>query len=266
MEDIAVTQQYDELLRQMQALATEEKKRVLSSFFKTAEGEYGAGDRFLGITVPLTRSVAKKCAPASFDLLHLLLQSEWHEMRFLSLLLLEKRMKQAKKTAIRTTTVLQQEQQEIFDFYLAHTHRINNWDLVDFSAPAIVGEFLLDKTPDKLFELAQSSFLWEQRISIVATLSFIRKGQCEVTYQLARRLLHHKHDLIQKAVGWMLREAGKQNRNELDSFLQKYAEEMPRTMLRYAIEKHSEKERKMWLAKGKCGNARLVKILKKSCG
>ena len=210
----------------------------LSRFFKTGPGQYGEGDKFLGIKVPVTREVVKACwRGTSMEDIRECIESEYHELRLAALLTLVQIFHS--KKALR---------QECVDFYLAHTARINNWDLVDLSCYPLLGEWLLDKDRSLLYTLArEGKTIWEQRIGIVSTMTFIRHGQLDDTFAIADILLHHPHDLIQKAVGWLLREAGKRDKDALTSFLAGRCAGMPRTMLRYAIEKFPEEERKKYL-------------------
>ena len=210
----------------------------LSRFFKTGPGQYGEGDKFLGIKVPVTREVVKACwRGTSMEDIRECIESEYHELRLAALLALVQ-IFHSKKT----------QRQECVDFYLAHTARINNWDLVDLSCYPLLGEWLLDKDRSLLYSLArEGKTIWEQRIGIVSTMTFIRHGQLDDTFAIADILLHHPHDLIQKAVGWLLREAGKRDKEALTSFLVGRCAGMPRTMLRYAIEKFPEEERKKYL-------------------
>jgi 3-methyladenine DNA glycosylase AlkD len=233
-----------EILEQLRCLGTEEKCRILSRFFKTGKGQYGEGDRFLGVVFPLTRQVVKLYREAPLPVLEELLESEWHECRLCALLILVEQYRRAKSPS---------RQEELYNFYLTHTARINNWDLVDMSAPCLMGEHLLTHPRTILDKLSCSPLLWEQRIAVVGTLGLIRHGEYFDTLRLAeyfaapeRRPLH---DLMQKAVGWMLREVGKCDRSLLEQFLEVHAATMPRTMLRYAIEKFSEEERRVWRGK-----------------
>lgn len=226
--------EHDMILDELAALGNEEKRRVLSGFFKTGEGQYGYGDKFLGIPVPLTRTVAKRHKAAPLSVAVGLLQAEWHEARLCGLLIMVEKMKKARG----------EEAKQLFDTYLANTARVNNWDLVDLSAPQVVGVFLKDKPHDILYELADSPLLWDNRIAIVSTYAFIKDGRLDDTFTLAVRLMGHKHELMHKAVGWMLREAGKRDFARLRDFVYEYYAKMPRTMLRYAIEKFPEDERK----------------------
>ena len=210
----------------------------LSRFFKTGPGEYGEGDRFLGLKVPVTRQVVKECwDQVGFPELEECLSSEFHEVRLAGLLALVQIFSHSKKDP--------GQQKRCIDFYLSHTDGINNWDLVDLSCYPLLGEWLLDKERTVLYQLARDGKnIWEQRIGIVSTMAFIRKGQLEDTFAIADILLHHSHDLIHKAVGWLLREAGKRDKPALVAFLEPRCRTMPRTMLRYAIEKFPEEERK----------------------
>lgn len=210
-----------------------EKIEILSSFFKTGKGQYAEGDKFIGVNVPDNRKIAKEFRNADYETLEELITSPIHEERLCALLILVQKFNKADKD----------EKNRIFDFYLKHTKNINNWDLVDLSAPYICGAHLLDSDKDILYKLAESDNLWERRISIVSTMWFIRKGRLEDTINITTILLHDKHDLIQKACGWMLREAGKKDLNTLISFLDKYSQIMPRTMLRYSIEKLDKETR-----------------------
>ena len=209
----------------------EEKKIVLPRFFKTGEGQYGEGDKFLGVTVPNIREVAKEFKDANFDVITELIHSPWHEMRMCALLIL---VNNSKKEVTKDT----------FDFYLSQTKHINNWDLVDLSAPQIVGKFLFDKDRDILYKLAESDLLWDNRIAIVSTLTFIRNNDLDDTYRLSLKMMSHKHDLMHKAIGWMLREAGKRDSKRLYDFVMANKSIMPRTMLRYSIEKFDTETRK----------------------
>ena len=209
----------------------EEKKIVLPRFFKTGEGQYGEGDKFLGVTVPNIREVAKEFKDANFDVITELIHSPWHEMRMCALLIL---VNNSKKEVTKDT----------FDFYLSQTKHINNWDLVDLSAPQIVGKFLFDKDRDILYNLAESDLLWDNRIAIVSTLTFIRNNDLDDTYRLSLKMMSHKHDLMHKAIGWMLREAGKRDDKRLYDFVMANKSIMPRTMLRYSIEKFDTETRK----------------------
>ena len=218
---------------ELQALTNAEKREIFPRFFKAGKGEYGEGDRFLGVTVPNIRAIAKLHKDISIEEIRELLQSEWHEVRLCALIIMVEKSKK-KDEALR---------KELFNLYLSQTKRINNWDLVDLSCRFIIGEYLLDKSRDILYQLAQSSLLWDNRIAIVSTYAFIRKGQLEDTYALSDLMMQHSHDLMHKAIGWMLREAGKRDSERLYDYVMSHRADMPRTMLRYAIEKFSPKER-----------------------
>ena len=213
----------------------EEKKIVLPRFFKTGKGQYGEGDKFLGVTVPNIRAVAKEFKDANLDVIEELIHSPWHEMRMCALLIL---VNYSKKEV----------SEDIFNFYLSQTKYINNWDLVDLSAPQIIGRYLLQRDRDILYKLAESDLLWDNRIAIVSTLTFIRNNDLDDTYKLSLKMMHHKHDLMHKAIGWMLREAGKRDEKRLYDFVMKHKSVMPRTMLRYSIEKF-DKETRLTLMK-----------------
>lgn len=221
------------ITNKLQALSDAEKREIFPKFFKAGKGEYGEGDRFLGVTVPNIRAIAKLHKDISIEEIRELIQSEWHEVRLCALIIMVKKSKK-KDEALR---------KELFNLYLSQTKRINNWDLVDLSCRFIIGEYLLDKSRDILYHLAQSPLLWDNRIAIVSTYAFIRKGQLEDTYALSDLMMQHPHDLMHKAIGWMLREAGKRNPERLYDYVMSHRADMPRTMLRYAIEKFSPKER-----------------------
>lgn len=221
------------ITNKLQALSDAEKREIFPKFFKTGKGEYGEGDRFLGVTVPNIRAIAKQHKDISIEEIRELIQSEWHEVRLCALIIMVEKSKK-KDEALR---------KELFNLYLSQTKRINNWDLVDLSCRFIIGEYLLDKSRDILYHLAQSPLLWDNRIAIVSTYAFIRKGQLEDTYALSDLMMQHPHDLMHKAIGWMLREAGKRNPERLYDYVMSHRADMPRTMLRYAIEKFSPKER-----------------------
>ena len=221
------------ITNELQALSDAEKREIFPKFFKAGKGEYGEGDRFLGVTVPNIRAIAKLHKDISIEEIRDLIQSEWHEVRLCALIIMVENSKK-KDEALR---------KELFNLYLSQTERINNWDLVDLSCRFIIGEYLLDKSRDILYQLAQSPLLWDNRIAIVSTYAFIRKGQLEDTYALSDLMMQHPHDLMHKAIGWMLREAGKRDPERLYDYVMSHRADMPRTMLRYAIEKFSPKER-----------------------
>jgi len=236
---------YIQIQADLKAIADPVKADSLPYFFKTGEGQYAAGDRFIGVIVPEQRKVAKKYyIEATYADLKILLQSPIHEHRYTALeILVMKYQKLAKTEFIK---------QEIVDFYLANLSGVNNWDLVDTSASYILGAFLCDKPKDVLYKLAKSENLWQERIAVVSTMYFINSSDFADILALAKQFLTHKHDLIHKSVGWMLREVGKKDRLVLDKFLKENSGQMPRTMLRYAIEKHDEKTRQAIL-KGEWG-------------
>ena len=228
------------LLKQMLSHANPAQIPDLMRFFKTGPGQYGEGDKFLGIKVPVTREIVKQCwKGASLAELEECVNSEYHEVRLAGLLALIQKFKHCKDSVA---------QQEYVNFYLTHTEKINNWDLVDLTCYPLLGEWLLDKDRTLLYELAKGGkTIWEQRIGIVSTMTFVRKGQLEDTFAIADILLHHPHDLIQKATGWLLRECGKRKKAALEEFLLPRYKTMPRTALRYAIEKFLEEERQKYL-------------------
>ena len=212
------------------ARSDEEKKIVLPRFFKTGKGQYGEGDKFLGVTVPNIRDVAKEFSSVSFNVIEELIHSPWHEMRMCALLIL---VNNSKKEVTK----------DAFEFYLSQTKHINNWDLVDLSAPQIVGKYLLNENRNILYKLAESNLLWDNRIAIVSTLTFIRNNDLDDTFKLSLKMMQHKHDLMHKSIGWMLREAGKRDTKRLYDFVNEYKTIMPRTMLRYSIEKFDKETR-----------------------
>jgi 3-methyladenine DNA glycosylase AlkD len=227
-----------------------EKREVLPRFFKTGKGQYGEGDKFLGITVPHIRNVAMQHLDLSLDEIDQLLMSPWHERRMCALLIMVEQVKRSyKRSWLKEHSENEADalRQDYYHFYLQHTHKINNWDLVDLTAPTIVGEYLVDHDRDILYQLADSPFLWDQRIAVVSTIVFIKRNDFMDIYALSEKLLHHPHDLMHKAIGWMLREAGKRDKSRLMDFLDVHSCEMPRTMLRYAIEKFPENERQYYL-------------------
>ena len=271
----------NKLLREITARADASQVEGLSRFFKTGPGQYGEGDKFLGIKVPVTRKVVKACwRETTLPDLEECIASEYHEVRLAALLTLVEIFKHAcKRTPATVATAATPtagavapalapaaiSRQACVDFYLSHTDRINNWDLVDLSCYPLLGEWLLDKDRTLLYDLARDGrTIWEQRIGIVSTMTFIRHGQLADTFAIADILLHHSHDLIHKAVGWLLREAGKREKGALEKYLKgadptaapapsgsaaisRYLS-MPRTMLRYAIEKFPEAERQEYLS------------------
>lgn len=234
-----------ELIRQeLEQYIDPVKREYLPRFFKTGRGQYGEGDKFLGVVVPNTRLVAKRHKHEPFEVMAALLQSEWHECRLCALLMLVERFKKSDERG----------RKDIYDFYLSQTARINNWDLVDLSAPGIVGEYLKDKPREVLYRLADSPLLWDRRIAVVSTWTLIKEHDFIDILRLAEHFIAcaaanggRLHDLMQKAVGWMLREMGKRDEDLLMQFLEKHCRAMPRTMLRYAIEKFPEEQRKEFM-------------------
>ena len=226
-----------ELRTALKNSASKKQAEIAQWFFKTGPGEYGEGDVFIGIKVPVLRSIAKQHLEFSLDDLQILLQSKIHEERLVSLMIMVQRFSKCSP----------EDKKILFDLYLDNTSNINNWDLVDLSAPQIVGGYLIDKDKKILTKLASSKLLWERRIAMMATFQFIKSNRFETSLHIAEKLLNDKHDLIHKAAGWMLREIGKRNLETEEHFLKKHYKTMPRTMLRYAIEKFPEKKRKAYL-------------------
>lgn len=234
----------DDIQARMRAMGSEAQAAHLSRFFKTGKGEYGEGDRFLGIKVPETRLLVKEFRKrAALEDIENLMRSPWHEARLAGFLLLIELFKKAK------------DRRQIVDYYLSVIERGNNWDLVDLVAPKILGEWLLEHPEERgvLYELAaMDGYLWHQRVAVVSCWTIIRAGDYDDTMRLSELLMNHRHDLIHKATGWMLREVGKRGGIELlRAFLDAHAAEMPRTMLRYSIEKLPDEERKHYMSLGK---------------
>lgn len=223
------------LKKELRDKVNPEKAKILQRFFKTGAGEYGEGDVFLGVAVPETRKIARKYIDLELRDAAELLHSEIHEERLAALLIMVEKCKKGK------------EKEEIFKTYLKNTKYINNWDLVDLSADKIVGDYLFNKPKEILFKLAGSKSVWERRISVMATFDFIKKKRFKEAFKISRILLNDKHDLIHKAVGWMLREIGKRDLRTEEDFLKQYCKKMARTALRYAIEKFPEEKRKYYL-------------------
>jgi 3-methyladenine DNA glycosylase AlkD len=231
---------YQAIKTALEQAANPEKSLVLGRFFKTGQGEYGEGDVFIGVPMPAIRLICKQfVSQTQLNDLQILLTDSIHEVRMAAVLILVYQFEKADDA----------DKKIIYDFYLANATKINNWDFVDSSARQIVGCYLFDKPRDILYQLAHSHSLWEQRIAIIATFHFIKQQQFDDTFNIAQILLNHHHDLIHKAVGWMLREVGKRNQAELEKFLQRHYQVMPRTMLRYAIEKFPEPLRQQYLVK-----------------
>ena len=229
----------EKLQQEMRSMKNPEKAKIISGFFKTGKGEYGEGDLFIGMTVPESRKIAKKYADLSFNEIRKLLKSQFHEERLVALLILVHNYQIGNEG----------QKNDVFDFYIRNTYLINNWDLVDLTADKIIGANLMDKEKNILYNLARSRNLWERRISIIATFHFIKKDNFYETFRIAEMLLDDRHDLIHKAVGWMLREVGKKNQKAEEAFLKKNYKKMPRTMLRYAIERFPENKKKFYLEK-----------------
>jgi len=226
--------------KEMLALASKERAKASSWFFKTGKGQYGEGDVFLGLTVPEQRAIAKKYHDLPYSGIKKLLESKYHEHRLTGLLILVLRYQKSKDV---------KEKKSIAEFYLRNRKGINNWDLVDLSAPRILGNYFFDKDKATLYRFAESQNLWERRIAVLATFWFISKGKFDHSLRIAKMLLNDRHDLIHKAVGWMLREIGKRDEKALLNFLDKHCRKMPRTMLRYAIERLDGKKRTHYMAR-----------------
>lgn len=225
--------------RELKKMGRPERAKASKWFFKTKKGQYGYGDLFFGVSVPNQRIIAKKYKDLPLPEISLLLKNKTHECRLTALFILVLQYKKADEKV----------REKLAKFYLKHSKFINNWDLVDSSAPYILGPYLLNKNRAVLYSLARSKNLWEKRISIISTFAFIKQGQLSDTFKIAEILLQDPHDLIHKATGWALREAGKKSLAEEEKFLEKHARIMPRTMLRYAIEKFSPQKRSYYLSK-----------------
>ena len=231
----------NKILKEILSHKNTNKSEDLSHFFKTGVGQYGEGDKFLGIMVPQSRKIAIKYKDLSYDDISKFLENKYHEVRLIALLILVNKYKLTKEEKVR---------KEIYNFYLKNTSRINNWDLVDLSAGYIMGNYLINKDRKILLKLAKSKNLWERRIAIISTFAFIYEGESEWTFKIVNILMEDKHNLIHKACGWMLREIDKRvSEKELTSFLGKNSNNMPRTMLRYAIERLPENKRQYYLKK-----------------
>ena len=246
--------QAEDIIALMESRRNEAQRQVLMGFFKTGEGEYGEGDVFLGLKVPQTREVVKQVQDTPLEEIPTLLMSRWHEVRLCGLLILVSQFERLAKPKLADNQDAIRRRDEILRMYLQYAHQANNWDLVDLSAPKILGRWLLlptlITTPklQVLDELAHSDNLWKKRMSIVCSWTTSRDGDPSYCLRYAEMHLHHPHDLMHKAVGWMLREMGKYVSMELlRAFLQQHAHEMPRTTLRYAIEKMDDDERKYWM-------------------
>ena len=239
----------EKIRSRLRELENPEKAKILQGFFKTGPGEYGEGDLFLGIPVPQLRKLSQECDGMALREAQALLRSRVHEERLLALLILIRRYAKEGETG----------KKNVYGLYLKNTQWVNNWDLVDLSAPNIVGDFLMNRSKRPLYRLAHSSGLWERRIAILSTFRFIREGQFGETLKISRILLRDDEDLIQKAVGWMLREVGKRDLSVEESFLKKHYRQMPRTMLRYAIERFPAARRELYI-KGRIGEKRNKKL------
>ncbi len=226
--------------RALLSVASKERAKINAWFFKTGNGDYGEGDKFIGVRVPEQRKVAKKFLDIDFLDLRELLFSNVHEYRFTALVILVDKYLKADKNG----------KEKVVNFYLKNIDRVNNWDLVDVSAYKILGDYCLrNKRKKILFDLVKNENFWHRRIAIVSTFAFIRDGNIDITLKISKKLLKDKEDLIHKASGWMLREVGKKNKKELEKFLNENLDKMPRTMLRYSIEKFSKDERRKYLKK-----------------
>jgi len=233
-----IPRQLSAVRRRLRAFADPFRAAFVARFFKTGPGDYGQGDRFLGLQVPQLRGVAREFRSLSLADIRSLLASPWHEERLLALVILVDQFERGDDA----------QRKAIYALYMASTDRINNWDLVDVSAPQIVGGYLERRSRAPLYRLAKSKSIWERRIAIIATQHFIRLGEFDDTFALAAALLEDRHDLIHKASGWMLREAGKRDHAGLEAFLRENVARMPRTMLRYAIERFPEALRRKYLS------------------
>lgn len=237
---------YNSLIKEIEGMEDKKKSKILARFFKTGKGEYGEGDLFLGITVPESRKLARKYGELALSDVQKLLRDKYHEIRLIALLILVHKYQTSARKVLA-------EKKKIVDFYLKNTKYINNWDLVDLSAHYIIGNFLFEHqnfARTVLAKLSKSKDLWERRIAIVSTFAFIYKGESKWTFNITKILMNDKHDLVHKACGWMLREVGKRvSEKELTSFLGEHSTHMPRTMLRYAIERLPLNKRKYYLNK-----------------
>ena len=227
----------DYVSKELNAIANPEKAKLLQRYFKTGPGEYAEGDKFLGIVVPLQKNIAKKYHELDLNEIQKLLSSNIHEYRFTALKILVLKYEKAS----------QKDKKEIIKFYLKNKKYINNWDLVDTSAPYILSNWLLDKDRSVLYKLAVSKNVWDRRIAIISTAFFIKNGDFVDTFKLAKMFLSDRHDLIHKATGWMLREVGKKSESALEKFLNENCSAMPRTMLRYSIEKMPKSKQRIYL-------------------
>ena len=236
----------ERIIKELKKVSSSKKAKIHQRFFKTGKGEYGEGDVFIGVTVPNIRSICKKyLKEISLRDLNFFITHEVHEYRLFALLILTYMYERSEKEKI--LKIKEEKQKEIFDYYIKHIRWINNWDLVDVTAPKIVGQYLKDKDRSLLYDLIESKSIWEQRIAILSTFTFIKDNDFKEILSFSEMLLDHYHDLIHKALGWMLREVGKKDVDVLKKFLNKHVSKMPRTMLRYAIEKFDKEERLRYL-------------------
>jgi len=226
-----------DIKKELKDLADTEQAKILSRFFKTGKGDYGEGDKFLGIKVPTSRKVARRYKDMPLDEVERLLQSDYHEHRLTALFILIHQYDGG------------DDRKDIVDLYLRNLKYVNNWDLVDLSAPKILGDYLVDNDRKILYKLAKSKDLWERRVAILSTFTFIRNHDFADALKISEMLLNDNHDLIHKATGWMLREIGNRDQEEEEGFLKKYHKTMPRTMLRYSIEKFDAKKRAFYMKK-----------------
>jgi len=229
-----------QIITELKKYGSPERAKHSLRFFKTGKGEYGEGDSFYGTSVPEMRIVAKKYKDTGLDEVQELLKNKYHECRLVALMILVDKFRKSKNDS---------EKKKIYELYISNTTYINNWDLVDLSAHAIVGAYLENKDRVILYRFAKSKMLWERRISIIAASHYIRKNDFNDTIKISEILLHDKEDLIHKAVGWMLREVGKRDQDAEERFLQKHYKTMPRTMLRYAIERFDAKKKEYYMKK-----------------
>ncbi len=232
-------EQYNKLIKELKKLGNPIHAKHSQRFFKTDKGEYGEGDIFLGITMPVQRKVAQKYLSLTLKDIQKLINSKIHEHRMVGLLIVTYKYKKANDL----------EKKKLFDFYIKNAKKINNWDLVDVTASHIVGQYLISKPRNILYKFSKSKNLWEKRISIISTFAFIRINDFKDTFCIAEVLLKDEHDLIHKAVGWMLREVGKRDQKLLEKFLDNNIKSMPRTMLRYTIERFDEEKKKYYMYK-----------------
>ena len=229
----------EDVIVELKAKGNPQRAKLSLRYFKTGKGQYGEGDKFFGVNLPDTRGIVRKYRDLSFLDIQKLLNNEFHDTRTVAVLILVEKFSRGDA----------KEKEKTANFYLKNTKRINNWDLVDISAPKVLGPYFLDKEKDVLYKLSKSTNLWERRISIMSTFWFIKKGEYKDSLKIAENLLKDKEDLIHKAVGWMLREIGKKDLKTEEEFLEKYYREMPRTMLRYSIEKFDKDKREYYMKK-----------------